>query len=206
MALQQVYGQFKQIAIGGSFTDTVVLFDLVGNETGGSPHWSPGTMCSTELTVQPSLPEQWSVLGWTISYLAFCQAPDKINLLTQTMAPFAANAELWAGLTAGKTVAPADSPQKTIGATLPSDLSTFTKLWSLNDDTPFPQADLTDGATVRSLPQSPRGVTYMLPEPLKIVSGEGLAMNLILTPMLGYSVFLAVKSAGYTILYDSGPA
>lgn len=205
MSIQTIAGAFTQVPISYTlgFGGTAVCQDPGGG--GAFSAYTSGITRVSPLTVQPSLVQDWSVLGITVQTRAAVVA---INRPTVAFT-FGRFGSIWAGLFLDTPVRDFGPPQ------FPADMSPFTKIWDRDSDPPLrllQNVTADPGEDLFSL----LATTFMFPVPLSVRSGSQLAMGLILTPSLvdggvlvnttpqniGLNTVVTVKSCRYSVLYD----
>ena len=152
--------------------------------SGAAASTAQRTTGATVVQRVPTLPGPggMSLFGWTLKYDGYV-----IGNYPQGALPVARFGDLWGGVVADPTI-PTDTTTTAQGAGgnfrshLPSDLSSFAKVYSGADDRCFTLNTLSNQTQYQD--QDPRSFTYMLPQPMRVDEGRQLAFMVVLTPSI----------------------
>lgn len=165
-----------------------------GGAGAGQGAFTQGRTITTQATVQPSLTEKWTAVGWSMR-AKMCIVPPLVG--DPTWARFG---NLWGGLEVDAPPQPPGFPAQ-IGPKFPADLSPFAILWNGPND-PLPLLSSANS------PESQFGIvalTFMLPVPILIRSGANLQMALVLTSSLvAGNVSVVIRDCEWSLIYDNG--
>jgi hypothetical protein len=167
------------------------------------PAWTTGAVRTSTPSVRATLTESWRVVGFSMRCHAVLSPVPGSALVWGRLG------DVWAGLAFDTSLsdAGADNAGNSSGrrgtASLPQDLSTFTKLLVGADDTlPVVAAALTGLPDLSVVPAAVFGTTFMFPTPIDLRAGSQIQMALIKTPSLTQGVLFSLLSADYTLLYE----
>lgn len=226
MSSQSLYGSFpvQQSNLGN--VPGFVLSDAVLSNGANPGQRTKGATRIVEITNKPTLLEKWSIIGWTVRL--------RIGLIIGQLPVYGTIGDLWAGmiinnpqnsdggtlvtnqppLWIGRTEALSSNLFTTISPpSLPSDLSTFSKVWEGRTD---PIVPLPGTGTVDTTASDCTliGITYPFSLPIDVRNADRLQFGLILTPSLiggaadihavTNQVEFIVKTASFSVLYDDG--
>jgi hypothetical protein len=179
-------------------TFKLVLSDQVFPPVGGSAY-SNGSSRSARLSIQPSVMQRFTLLGFNIN-MRICAL---LGTLAQVQR-WARWGDIWAGVFTTQPLPPASySVQNLIaGAAFPPDLSTFAKVFDGSSD----PVRMLDGNTRQTEQGTLIAGNYMFPAPYPVQPSTPLGFGLIMTPSLaseGYSsAGLVILTCGFSVLYQ----
>lgn len=176
--------------IAGSFPHVQGVNWVAISQVPIGPGWSNGVTLTQQLPIQPTLTEEWKILGWSMTIAA--------GLMIENPGgpSYGRFGTMWGGLLIDTLLSPGPI------AVLPPDLSTFAKLWDGSTDPPFPQVSSVGDPPAPST--WPVGLNYMLPAPFTVKPGQQFQMAFILGASLLSRAGILVFDVDYTLLYDDG--
>jgi len=190
--------QFTSITLPGTLASPGFNINIRDVNLNTFSQWTGGGSLVIPFDEQPPLGEQWSLLGWSISYVGLVEYNN--NAILQKA--YGKLGALWGGPLVRSAV-PLTPVQVTYNHNpIPPDQNVG-KIWDPTNDPLF--AGTTVGVYSGLPSLQGRSFSQQLPQTINMASGDSLAFGLWLTPSLITNCGVDIANAQVSLTYEASP-